>query len=79
MTMLKRSWMEVTRVQIKLKPCPFCGCDMSLRRYTYLSGEQEWQLSGWHSDNCLLNVSFHIPEASNKQKLIRAWNRRANK
>lgn len=60
-----------------LSPCPFCGCDMSLRHYTYSNGEREWELFGRHSDDCLFEVSFHTITSTNKRKLIWAWNRRS--
>lgn len=60
----------------ELKPCPFCGCEMSVEKYKYPNGESEWELFGWHGGRCLFEVAFHIPRCGNKRNLIRAWNRR---
>ncbi len=63
----------------KLKLCPFCGCEMHLKKGFYPTGYAKWQLYGWHGPYCLFSVSVHIPSGSDKNDLIAAWNGRANK
>lgn len=65
--------------EIKLKPCPFCGCQVEMRQEVYSGGEKEWCIYGWHSSKCLFETTSTLSLAlTNKRKLAEAWNRRAD-
>lgn len=58
--------------QVKLKPCPFCGCrDVSVNKYI----EHEGELWVVECDNCCVQG----PDAWNRVDCINAWNKRSNR
>ena len=67
---------------IRLKPCPFCGGDVTFHRGL----DKRWQIrhvnhywpEGWH-DNAKCGYHNYIgcyAEGFNKRKVAQAWNRR---
>lgn len=68
--------METRREGYKLKPCPFCGCELELRHYSLHS-----QYEHPENDCVLANAdSEYVPlwiDCEDK-KGIEAWNRRAD-
>ena len=64
---------------MEMKPCPFCGCAMTIYVGKYPNGDKRIEPYGYHCDNCILNaVSWHTyPEDGwNEEKIIKAWNKR---
>lgn len=66
---------------IKLKPCPFCGCSMDIYVGTYPNGDERVEPRGMHDVDCLLeSVGWYTyPEDGwTAETIMYAWNRRAN-
>ena len=62
---------------IRLKPCPFCGCSMRVEHREYPNGSHYWEPSGWHDDNCPLDAvlwCMHGEDGWDGQKVAEAWN-----
>ena len=59
----------------KLKPCPFCGCDMKIETeaidYIELVGHPR------HRDGCMMGA-MPSPRSKDVDKLVEFWNRRVN-
>lgn len=59
----------------KLKPCPFCGCDMKIETvaidYIELVGNPR------HRDGCMMGA-MPSPRSKDVDKLVEFWNRRVN-
>lgn len=63
---------------IKLAPCPFCGCDAVIKQYTQYTGTELWMIEGEHESKCLYyGRECFAPQSYNKQELIDKWNKRA--
>lgn len=60
---------------IELKPCPFCGCEMSIAIIDY-SLVGRWYYSIVHPDNGCILEDFKSPEISARGELVDMWNRR---
>ena len=63
----------------ELKPCPFCGCDVTIRKDKYPNGDDRIEPYGYHNLDCpLYAASWHTyPEDGwTEDKIIDAWNRR---
>lgn len=68
--------------KIKLKPCPFCGCEMKIAEVCINKG-----LAREHSRFYLVAATLHeagcmmgamvTPVSGSKEELAGAWNRRA--
>lgn len=65
--------------EIKLKPCPFCGCEMTMlevpeydweETLCYLVGRPE------HANGCMFS-KMYPPKAYDGDMLVECWNRRA--
>ena len=60
-------------MEIKPKPCPFCGVDVNFTSDSYIFG--------WHEDDCFFAVldehEVTMTEEEIKNTFIDAWNRRA--
>lgn len=58
----------------KLKPCPFCGTEVVLRK-NKKSGMLT--ISGIHSQNCILYYT-KLPKYNIEEAAVIQWNRRRN-
>ena len=65
--------------EIKLKPCPFCGCEMAIDAVPgydmkstmyFLTGKPE------HAKDCMIGA-LATPRSYDKDMLVKFWNRRA--
>lgn len=64
---------------IKLKPCPFCGCSVEIRKDKYPNGDERIEPYGWHDSGCPLdNVlwTFYVEDGCSEDLIAKAWNRR---
>lgn len=61
---------------IKLRNCPFCGCDVTLTNNRFIDGTHDAECFFYFVDN-QRNIDFR--ETENFAKLVEAWNRRACK
>ena len=55
----------------ELKPCPFCGCDVNSRPWTYRhdpDGNMQYIQCPW--------CGIRTPSMNNEYELISVWNRR---
>lgn len=62
-----------------MKPCPFCGCTMTICHDEYPNGDERILPIGIHSEGCILDsATFHTyPEDGwSMEKFIEAWNKR---
>jgi len=62
-----------------MKPCPFCGCDMSVEHEAYPNGDEKIVPYGWHREGCILDsATFHTyPEDGwTIEKIVEEWNKR---
>lgn len=62
-----------------LKPCPFCGAKIEIKKCKYPNGEEYIYPDGRHDDECLLSmVSWDvcIEDGWTVKALARSWNRR---
>ena len=61
----------------ELKPCPFCGCKMSMaiRKYVCLKTQC---YSIVHPDNGCILEDYESYETSARGELVDKWNRRVN-
>ena len=69
----------------KLKPCPFCGCEMTLNPiYTqpgktqlyYPVPKGKYSLYAYHKRGCQLENVFLATDAKTRKAAIEKWNRR---
>ena len=61
----------------ELKPCPFCGCSMSIRKDKYPNGDDRIEPYGYHEENCILDaVSWctYPEDGWTAEKIERSWN-----
>jgi hypothetical protein len=67
-------------MSVELKPCPFCGCSMKIRKGKYPNGDQLIEPYGWHDEDCPLSAVpwYTWPEDEwTEERIAEAWNRRA--
>jgi hypothetical protein len=60
-----------------MKPCPFCGCEMTVMHDEYPNGDERIVPYGMHSQMCILDsATFHTyPEDGwTIGKIVEAWN-----
>ena len=70
----------------KLKPCPFCGCEMTLQpvyipsvkaqRY-FPVPKDKYSMYGYHKRGCQLENVFFATNAKTRKAAVEKWNRRA--
>lgn len=63
----------------ELMPCPFCGCNMEIRKDKYPDGSERIEPYGYHEENCILDAVLWCtyPEDEwTEDKLAEAWNSR---
>lgn len=63
--------------KIKLKPCPFCGGEVTLRENSFTSREGERLFYSVRCLTCGARTDFFNGVAQSKKKTINAWNKRA--
>ena len=56
----------------ELKPCPFCGCDVASRPWTF---QNDSNYQGAQYIQCPM-CGIRTPTMNNEYELISAWNRR---
>lgn len=61
----------------ELKPCPFCGCEMSIEIINYNIVKIK-HYSIVHPDNGCILEDYESRETSARQELVDMWNRRVN-
>ena len=68
------------RNKIKLKPCPFCGCEMAIDfipqcnindTIYFLVGKPK------HAEGCMIGAMV-LPRSHDKAMMVEYWNRRAD-
>jgi len=61
----------------ELKPCPFCGCEMSVavRNYKLIKSHHYLLI---HPDNGCILEGYESCESSARGELVDMWNRRAS-
>lgn len=65
----------------ELKPCPFCGVPIWIRKGVYPNHLSYIEPAGDHDDECPLSmVVWHIPmeDGWTETALAQSWNRREN-
>lgn len=75
---LKRT-VKRERIDIRMKPCPFCNYPGELYRVTYPNGDIGYDY-GWHYSDCPLdNASFFMQEEDGwtAEDAAKAWNWRS--
>lgn len=61
--------------EIKLKPCPFCGCKAKLLKYEDRKTKEVWHAARCSNPNC---IGFYIdPQYETEGQASDKWNRRA--
>ena len=66
----------------ELKPCPFCGCRMTIRQGKYPNGDPLIEPLGLHDNTCPLHEviwTTYIEDGWTRDNLIDRWNRRTIK
>lgn len=58
-----------------LKPCPFCGCFVSLYKRKYPNGDTGIGIVGMHAEGCIMERCF--PNFDDMEEAAKAWNMRA--
>ena len=61
----------------KLKPCPFCGCNMEIRLEKYPDGSERLEPYGYHEENCVLSACLwctYPEDGWTAEKIERSWN-----
>ena len=62
----------------ELKPCPFCGCSMTIRNDKYPDGSERIEPYGYHEENCILDAVLwctYLEDGWTAEKIERSWNR----
>ena len=65
----------------ELKPCPFCGCQMIIKRRVYPNLSWRYAVDGWHDNGCPLQWLVIEPEDDDDnplppEEIAERWNRR---
>lgn len=61
------------------KRCPFCGCDIEIKKFEYANGESDWEPDGDHDKACPLSrvLWCFFPERIwTEEKVTASWNMR---
>ena len=62
----------------KLKPCPFCGCNMKIEAVTINYIETSLLVGDpQHKDGCMMGA-MATPRSKDAGKLVEFWNRRCS-
>lgn len=65
---------------VRMKPCPFCGCEMKIEKGKYPNGDPKIVPRGFHNLDCILRAaSFHTypEEGWTEEKIAELWNQRS--
>ena len=63
----------------EMKPCPFCGCGISIHKGAYPNGDEQIEPYGFHDSDCPLNEvlwCMYPEEGWTEEKIVERWNRR---
>ncbi len=65
----------------ELKPCPFCGCSVIIKRRVYPNLSWNYAVDGWHDNGCPLQWLAIEPEDDDDnplppEEIAEQWNRR---
>lgn len=63
----------------KLKPCPFCGCDMRIYKGKFPNGDDRIEPYGFHNSDCPLHTALwhtYPEDGWTEDNIAERWNRR---
>ena len=62
-----------------LKPCPFCGCGVKLRKVLMCDNKTvRYNPDGNHKNGCQLKFAAFIGNPTTEKAAAKKWNRRAD-
>lgn len=62
---------------LELRPCPFCGCNMTISKDQYPDGSERIEPYGYHEENCVLYAVLwctYPEDGWTAEKIERSWN-----
>jgi len=71
--------MKISEIKPKLKPCPFCGCEITVERKGWFRSDtiiDQYKLVGKHKDGCIFSELSWMGGYETQDEAIEAWNRR---